>query len=109
MLKPIILGAMLFSGVVATPANATEVKLPPMADKGLYCREVLYEAAKQISAAGDRSAARALRYYAQNWTAYVRTAPSRDVNAVKALYVAEAKKDVARKKYRHKDCAAVLN
>lgn len=29
MLKPIILGAMLFSGVVATPANATEVKLPP--------------------------------------------------------------------------------
>lgn len=109
MLKAAIVGTLLILSAMPIPASAAEVKLPPTADKGLYCRELLLEAARQISANGDRAAAAAIRYYAQNWTAYVRTAPSRDINAVKANYVAEAKKDLARQKYRHKDCAAVLN
>jgi len=109
MFKVILVGALLFSSAMVSVAHSAEVKLPPMADKGLYCHEVLIEIAKIMSKEGNPGGAQALRYYAQNWTAWVRSARSRDVNAVRAQYTAEAKKDVARKKYRHKDCAAVLN
>lgn len=109
MFRSIALSVLLGGTVLASSAQAAEVKLPPMADKGLYCHEVLIELAKVLSKEGNPGAGQALRYYAQNWTAYVRTARSSDVNKVRAQYTAEAKKDVARKKYRHKDCAAVLN
>jgi hypothetical protein len=101
--------AFIAIGSIGAALAAANVKLPATADKELYCRELLHELARQLSAGGDPGAGRALRYYAQNWTAYVRTAKSRDVNAVKDAYLAEVKQDIARKKYRHKDCAAVLN
>lgn len=109
MLKSIVLSVLLYAGAMGSVGYAAEVKLPPVADKGLYCHEVLIEIAKIMSAEGDRAGASALRYYAQNWTAWVRSARSSDVNKVRAQYTAEAKKDVARKTYRHKDCGAVLN
>jgi hypothetical protein len=109
MFRSIALSFVLAGTVLASSAQAATVKLPAMADKGLYCHEVLIEAAKQLNAAGDVASARALRYYAQNWTTWVRSARSSDVNKVRAQYTAEAKKDVARKKYRYKDCGAVLN
>ena len=101
--------AFLAIGSTGAALAAADVKLPATADKGLYCRELLHEVARQLSAEGNPGAGQTLRYYAKNWTAYVRTAKSRDVNAVKDAYVAEVKRDIARKKYRHKDCAAVLN
>ncbi len=95
--------------LMTAPVGAAAVKLSKTADKGLYCHEVLIEIARLTAANGDVMGARALRYYAQNWTAWIRSASSSDVNAVKPQYVAEAKKDVARKHYRYKDCGAVLN
>ena len=103
------LAAFLAIGSAGAALAAADVKLPATADKGLYCRELLHEVARQLSAGGNPGAGQTLRYYAKNWTAYVRTAKSRDVNAVKDAYVAEVKKDIARKKYRHNDCGAVLN
>jgi hypothetical protein len=105
----VALGALLAIGSTGAALAAADVKLPATADKGLYCRELLHDVARQLSAGGNPGAGQTLRYYAKNWTAYVRTARSRDVNSVKDAYVAEVKKDIARKKYRHKDCAAVLN
>lgn len=116
MLPKLALGMGLAMGcaiAVAGGAAAADRILPKMADKALYCTELYLEAARMISDDGDPIAGRAIRYFSKNWLDMafkLADGMSRhEVNALRPQYAAEAKRDVASKRYRYQRCGSMTN
>ncbi len=105
-MRGLTLAALMLTIVGAGPGFAAG--LPKSIDKAFYCGHVYAEAARVIAAGGDPAAARVVRAYGKEWLSYSYDLSSgltrRDINAFKPQYEAEAKKDVAAKRYRH-DCS----
>jgi hypothetical protein len=106
----LIAAAVVLLGAI-TPATARD--LPKMADKALYCSAVYRAAAEVISRDGDPASARVIRAYAKNWAdisyGFAVGFNRREVNTFMPAYEAEAKADVAAKRYRYNDCGSYKN
>lgn len=99
--------------LLLTVTTAAARDLPKMADKALYCSAVYSAAAEVIARDGDPASARVIRAYARNWSdisyGFAIGFNRREVNAFKPAYKAEAKADVAAKRYRYNDCGSYKN
>ena len=102
-----LLGVVM--GFSVAPSEARE--LPSKIDKALYCGHVYLEAARVIAADGDPASGRIIRERGKLWLTYTyRNVPGytrSELNALKPKYAAEAKADVAAKRYRHNDCGSL--
>jgi hypothetical protein len=101
----------LLGAVVAlSPVSAEAKELPRKVDKAYYCSHVLMEAARVIAASGDPVSGRIIRERGKTlltFTYYPVAGFTRsEVKALKPRYEAEAKTDVAAKRYRYNDCSA---
>ena len=105
-MRSIGLVALILTIVSVVPVSAAG--LPGSIDKAFYCGHLYAEAARAIAADGDPAAARVVRAYGKEWLSYSYDLSSgltrRQINAFKPQYQAEAKADVAAKRYRH-DCS----